>query len=388
MENMTPAMASEVLYDDILNLSLALEEHRQLEGVLSQVAQVRSVTSLLHEVLDNQTAKSDLIKDLTDFAKVPELYDELMDLDGLRLAQQLIAGTPIKRDSLTKYISEGYYALPPLSNTFFTRDTAMCVYDRILPGRMAFPERFPEARIMHAIFSTHSELGQDRFWNLETNDPEATIEGGDVLVFSEDLLIVGLSERTSSKGIDALARALCEAGKDLKMLVVDVPKTRATIHLDMVFTLVDQNCCVVFPPLFLGPNRCRVFEMTLAGGKVAQIEEREGLLEALAKLGHEMTPVRCGGRDTFSQEREQWASGANFFAFGPGRVIGFRHNQKTTEALDNAGFEIVTAQTIIDDQFDLAQHQGRVAVTMDGAELARGGGGCRCMTMPIVRKGI
>jgi arginine deiminase len=109
------------------------------------------------------------------------------------------------------------------------------------------------------------------------------------------------------------------------------------------------------------------------------------VLHALAALGVTLSPIACGGDDAFHQEREQWASGANFFAFGPGRILGYKHNVHTLEALSRAGFDIVDAAGLLDGSASLPE-KGRVAVSMDGAELSRGGGGCRCMTMPLARE--
>lgn len=388
LENMTPATAAEVLYDDILSLPLALGEHRQLKGVLEQVAQVVEFRDLLADVLEREKTKRALIEELCGLFQCPELIAGLIDLQPAKLARQLIEGTDKHVDSLEKFLAPSRYAIPPLPNTFFTRDATMCVNNRIVIGSMAYKARAAEALLLKSVFTHHPRLSSGGFYFDGTANPdsEVTIEGGDLLVIREDLIVIGYSERTSVAGIDRLMRAIASQGPVTDFVVVEIPKTRATIHLDMIFTMVDRDACVVFPPLITGPQRCRAFHCRFdgVGEGGAQIREYTGVLEALSALGLELDPISCGGSDLFHQEREQWASGANFFAFGPGRILGYKHNVHTIGALADAGFQIIEAVDLISGDAVMPE-SGRVAVGIDGAELSRGGGGCRCMTMPLAR---
>ncbi len=386
MENMTPATAAEVLYDDILNLPLALSEHRQLKGVLGQVATVVELHDLLVEVMGRERVRRGLIEELTQLFGCPEVFSGLVEMEPETLARQLVQGTPKKPDSLEKYLHPSRYAIPPLPNTFFTRDATMCVNDRVVIGSMAYRARAAEAMLLKAVFKHHPRIQSSGFYYDGTANPESevTIEGGDLLVIREDLVVVGYSERTSVAGIDRLMRAIASQGPVTDFIVVEIPKTRATIHLDMIFTMVDRDKCVVFPPLITGNQRCRAFHCRFGAGDGARIEEYPDVLSALAAQGVELEPIACGGADSFHQEREQWASGANFFAFGPGRILGYKHNMYTLEALSSAGFEVLDAGDLLDGHAELPT-EGRVVVSIDGAELSRGGGGCRCMTMPLAR---
>lgn len=389
MENMTPATAAEVLYDDILNLPLALSEHKQLTGVLGQVADVVELHDLLTDVLDRERVRRGLIEELTQLFRCPEVFTELVEMNPVQLARQLVQGTPKRPDSLEKYLHPSRYAIPPLPNTFFTRDATMCVNDRIVIGSMAYRARAAEALLLKAVFKYHPRLHSGGFYFDGTANPdsEVTIEGGDLLVIREDLVVIGYSERTSVAGIDRLMRAIASQGPVTDFIVVEIPKTRATIHLDMIFTMVDRDKCVVFPPLITGNQRCRAFHCRFGSGDGARIEEFSDVLSALRAQGVELEPIACGGADSFHQEREQWASGANFFAFGPGRILGYKHNIHTLEALSAAGFEVVDAAGLLSGENELPE-SGRVVVSIDGAELSRGGGGCRCMTMPLARSGV
>ena len=389
MENMTPDMAAEVLYDDILTLELADREHRQLRGVLGQVADVVEFIDLLVEVLGDDKVRRALMEALVDLFDCPELYDELVEMPSKALAHQLIEGTPKKAISLEKYLSPSRYAIPPLPNAFFTRDAAMCVNDRVIIGSMAYRARVAEALLLRAVFKYHPQIHSGGFYldGTDNRDSDVTLEGGDLLILRKDLAVIGYSERTSAAGIDRLMRSIAAQGPIRNFVVVEIPKTRATIHLDMIFTMVDHDKCVVYPPLITGTHRSRAFVCTFNGGPEARISEFRDVLAALASLGLDLAPINCGGDESFHQEREQWASGANFFAFGPGRIIGYDHNRYTVEALSKAGFNVAHARDITNGKRKISSDE-RLVVTMDGAELSRGGGGCRCMTMPVARRDV
>ncbi len=388
MENMTPATAADVLFDDILSLELALTEHRQLTGVLRRVAQVLEFTDLLEDILADDKAKLELLQEVCALHQCQELVDDLMAVAAPRLARQLFEGTLQRKDSLEKFLNPSRHAIPPLPNAFFTRDASMCVYDQVVIGSMAHKVRLTESLLLRAIFRHHPQLKGHMFLLDGTcaGSDELTVEGGDVLVIRDDLVVLGYSERTSPAAIDFLARRLSRGKSSFHVLAVELPKQRATIHLDMIFTMLDVDTFMIFPPLITGAGKCKAYHMLLSDGVVQSIQEYSGLPKALRRLGMEIHMVACGGDDPFRQEREQWTSGANFFAFAPGQVLGFAHNKGTLESLDRAGFEVVHAKEIITDKKSLGD--GRVAVAMDGAELSRGGGGCRCMTMPICREPV
>ncbi len=389
IENMTPASAAEVLYDDILNLQLAEREHDQLTGVLRRVADVFEFEDLLRDTLSDQRMKGLLVDELVKLYGCEELAEELKDTDDAALAAQLFQGTPMRKDSLEKYLSPLRHAIPPLPNAFFTRDAVMAVNQSVIIGSMAFKARFAEALLLKAIFKYHSRIHADDFYfdGTASSSEKITIEGGDLLVLREDLIMIGYSERTTARGIDTLMRAMAEKGGVQNFIVVEIPKSRATIHLDMILTMVDRDSCVVFPQLVTGLHKCRAFHVHFEQKLVKRIVEYPGVLEALRTQGLDLKPISCGGDNELRQEREQWASGANFFAMAPGHIIGFEHNQATAEELAKNGFGIVTADQVISEEVSLLPDQPTL-VTMHGSELARGGGGCRCMTMPLNRNPV
>ena len=389
IENMTPASAAEVLYDDILNLELATREHDQLTGVLRRVADVYEFEDLLRDTLADGRMKGLLVDELVKLYSCEELAPELKEMDNAALAAQLFQGTPMRKDSLEKFLSPLRHAIPPLPNAFFTRDAVMAVNDSVIIGSMAFKARFAEALLLKAIFKYHDHIKSGGFYfdGTASTSQKITIEGGDLLVLREDLVMIGYSERTTARGIDTLMQAIAGKGGAQNFIVVEIPKSRATIHLDMIFTMADRDRCVVFSPLITGMHKCRAFHVHFQQQQVKRIVEYPGVMEALRTQGLDLKPVACGGDDELRQEREQWSSGANFFALAPGHILGFEHNQATAEELSNNGFEIVTAEQVIAEEHSLVQGQPTL-VTMHGSELSRGGGGCRCMTMPLNRNPV
>ncbi len=389
--NMTPETAERALYSDILNLSVVTREYQQLRGVLAKRARTFQVRELLTEILGNSRVRGGMVRRICEAEAVPEIAAVLVELESAELARVLIEGVPLVKDNLSRFLSRDRYSLPPLHNFFFTRDSAVTIRDKVLISRMANRVRGRESRIVEAIFDYHPDF------NARTVNPtrlgaagsEVTIEGGDVLVVSPEILIIGIGARTTAKAVDFLIERIKEQGYKQHILIQQLPKTpESFIHLDMVFTLLDTNCCLVYEPVIMPTHHFDTVHVEIDRGKLVSICEEDNLISALGKLGMQMKTVVCGGPgDRWIQEREQWHSGANFFALGPGQVIGYGRNQHTTDELSKAGFEIVSANDVIDGKVDLDQ-TGRCVVTIEGSELARGGGGCRCMTMPLGREEV
>jgi arginine deiminase len=348
--NMTPETAERALYSDILNLSVAKEEYLQLHGVLEKRCRVFQIRDLLAEILGNNRVRAGLVRRICEAEEVGDIADSLLLLDSVELSQVLIEGVALVKDNLSRFLSRDRYSLPPLHNLFFTRDAGVVVWDKVLIARMANRVRGREACIVEAIFDFHP-LFNARTVNpvrLGGGDPGLTIEGGDIQVAGPEILVIGTGVRTSRTAVDFLIERFKELGKKQHLLVQELPRSpESFIHLDMVFTFLDRNHCMVYEQ-----------------------------------------PLFCGGRtDRWLQEREQWHSGANFFALAPGQVIGYGRNEHTIAEFEGAGFIVISAKDVIAGKADLDQ-VGRCVVTIDGSELARGGGGCRCMTLPIGREPI
>lgn len=388
IERVTPANVERALYSDILNLSIVTEEYSQLEGVLAVTSTVLQLTQLLGEALTDAQAREKLIETLCRPPEMRYLAGYLKSLPTDMLVNQIIEGIEIKRDNLTRFLSPESYSLPPLHNFFFIRDAGFVIGNEFFVSRMANQGREREALIMETIFRFHPQLRAEVVRLHEhCHSPHAmTIEGGDILVVAPDMLLVGNGVRTSTHAIDALIDHFKQKNdKEYHILVQELPShPESFIHLDMVFTLPGNGKCMIYEPLLASRARWRTIVITVWGNHV-RIREQENLLTALDSLGFYVEPVFCGGTfDPRVQEREQWHSGANFFTLAPGIVVGYERNTHTIDELFRHGFEVVRAHDFIE-QGQMPAEGRNMVITLEGSELPRGGGGARCMTMPLCR---
>lgn len=400
VENMTPGNAERALYSDIINLSIAREEYKQVKGVLSKLTKTYEVKDLLCNILQDETIKAEVLNRIEKIEpyigeQTPKgsLKEQLLEENAEDLSKLLVEGVELVRDNLTKFLSKDWWGLRPMHNFLFTRDASMSINNEVLIGRMANSIRDRESVIMQSIFDFTPEFNTKTLKiSPVPNAPTRirTIEGGDVLIARDDILLIGNGARTSSQAIDMLIYEFIsrKSEKPQHIIVQQLPHTpESFIHLDMVFTLLDRDKCMVFEPLIMNPGSYQTVHIKIQNGKLQSIRNEKTLLTALKKLGMDLEPIRCGGSDDWNQEREQWHSGANFFCTGPGEVLGYARNNYTIEAMNNAGFEIIKANDFIDGRIDISKHE-KYVITIDGSELPRGGGGARCMTMPVNRTNI
>ncbi len=388
VENMTPQNAEKALYSDILNLNVAEKEYKEFSGALNKLTQTFEVKDLLEDILGNDKVKETLIKRILKNENIERYERHITDLDDKELARRLIQGGEMVVNNLTKFLDTDRYTLKPLHNFFFMRDASVSVNSRVLINKMANQVREREAIIMESIFDFHPKF------NTRTVNPQTvartmknlTIEGGDVLIAREDILLIGLSPRTTSQGIDFIIECLKSTKERRHIIVQELPESpESFIHLDMAFTFLDKDKCMIYEPVIMQANRYRTIMITIDNGKVESIKETANIFSGLKKLGMDMEPIQCGGKgDPYIMEREQWHSGTNFFALGPGKVIGYGRNVYTIEELNKNGFEVITAKDVVEGKRDPNEYD-KYVITIEGSELARGGGGARCMTMPIRR---
>ena len=313
--------------------------------MLERFCKVYEVRDLLAEVLENRETRELLVRETMDIVPSEPLAREIEALPPAELVTMLIEGRVETPGPLARTLNEFGYELPPLPNLFFTRDSAMSVGRHVLVGSMRYGIRWPEELIMKALFSYHPLLRNEGILYDGSTERRLnyTLEGGDVHPLREDLVVIGFSERSSPGAIDYLASLLFEKTKVTDIIIVVMPKENTAIHLDMIFTQVDKELCVCFPPHFIGPERLSVLHWKKGD---QTLSEKTDMFTALADCGMPMTPIFAGGERRAVQEREQWSSGCNFVAMRPGLVLSYARNLGTLGEMEKAGFQIVSGREL------------------------------------------
>ncbi|MBA1334813.1 MAG: Arginine deiminase [Firmicutes bacterium] len=381
LERLTPEYLAEMLFDDIPWLKKMEEEHDGFAKALrDRGVQVYYVEELLGEVLQKPEAKSRMIKEVLDNCDIenPDLREVLINylqnLNCKDLASKMISGLPKtevqdmqRHYSLVDYINEEYpFYINPLPNLYFTRDPGSVIGNGLSINRMKINARKREGLFLKYIYKYHPLFNADitPLWYNYNNT--YSIEGGDILVLSKEVLAIGCSERTSAQGIELLSRNLFEGIPELKhILVMQIPKIRAFMHLDTVFTMVDYDKFTIYPGV---EDYIKVFKVTRNSKPYSlHVEPEDNLMMAIKKALKlsAVSFIKSGGGDEITAAREQWNDSTNTLAIAPGVVITYNRNEASNKVLRQNGIEVVE---------------------IDGQELVRGRGGPRCMSMPLLRE--
>ncbi|MDR8393462.1 arginine deiminase family protein [Aliifodinibius sp. S!AR15-10] len=379
-----PELKDELLFDDIVFEEDARREHLDMldifRAAMSADGQIFEITDLIRDCfqMDQQEARAFFVEQLIKRYPQGNLHTvkkELLTLPPDELLRFAIEGTTAKRN----------FILNPTPNLLFTRDLAAVVNNNVLLSRPAKVARIREFLLMEILVRYHPLLAGLQP-NILTIAEQETIEGGDVLVASKDLTLIGMSERTSFSGLMTAAEGLLSNGVKT-VLAVDIPKQRSSMHLDTIFTFASRDECLVFPPAITEREK-NVVRLSNENGAV-NAEVMPSLKQALEEcMEHSFTFINCGGESRTNQFREQWTDGANVFALAPGVIVGYERNTNTFNALKEHGYEVINQFNFIEEYQDSPFEPGskKIAIGFEGNELCRGRGGARCMTLPISRE--
>ncbi|NIY84012.1 arginine deiminase [Vibrio hepatarius] len=382
LTHLTPSNCHELLFDDVLAVEAAGEEHDKFAQTLTeQGVEVLLLHDLLVETLEVREAKEWLLNtQISDFRYGPifarDLRFYLAEMDNEHLATILLGGLayselPISTASMLPKMHRPLdFVIEPLPNHLFTRDTSCWVYGGVSLNPMMKPARQRETNHLKAIYRWHPVFaGQDfikYFGDEDLHYDNANIEGGDVLVIGKGSVLIGMSERTTAQGVENLAANLFKHGQAKEVIAIELPKHRSCMHLDTVMTHMDIDTFSVYPEIMR--KDLNTWRLSAKDDGDIKVEQVPSYIHAIEEaLGLDYLKVITTGGDSYEAEREQWNDANNVLTVKPGVVIGYERNVYTNEKYDKAGIEVLT---------------------IPGNELGRGRGGARCMSCPIERDGI
>lgn len=381
MRRLTPSNCQELLFDDVIWTRKARQDHDAFVDLMREEAgiKVMRVHELLETVVANPEGRAYILDrklkpNEVGVGVVPELRAWMDEMEPAKLVSHLIGGVTIAElpgelgAFARKAWAGGEFVVAPLPNQLFTRDSSCWIYGGVTVNPMFWPARRKETLHLTAIYKFHPEFkgGDFTIWwgDPDEDHGNATVEGGDVMPVGNGVVLIGMGERTTYQAVGQVAQALFKHGAANRVIAAKMPRDRASMHLDTVFTFCDRDLVTVFKPVVdsIQPISYRPGDKD---GIMDVTVEEKGWLEVVQEaLGLKELRVVPTGGDEFEQEREQWDDGNNVVALQPGVVVAYDRNEWTNARLRQAGITVLT---------------------IPGGELGRGRGGGHCMTCPVLR---
>ncbi|GMR64097.1 MULTISPECIES: arginine deiminase [Bacillus] len=385
VENLTPDYLQQLLFDDIPYLPIIQKEHDYFAQTLrNRGVEVLYLEKLTAEALVDKKLREEFVDRILKEGQADvnvahqTLKEYLLSFSNEELIQKIMGGVrkseieTSKKTHLYELMEDHYpFYLDPMPNLYFTRDPAASMGDGLTINKMREPARRRESLFMEYIIKYHPRFSSHNVPIWLDRDYKFPIEGGDELILNEETIAIGVSVRTSAKAIERLAKNLfSRQNKIKKVLAIEIPKCRAFMHLDTVFTMVDYDKFTIHPAIQGPKGNMNIYILEKGPDEeTLKITHRTSLMEALKEvLGlSELVLIPCGGGDVIASAREQWNDGSNTLAIAPGVVVTYDRNYVSNTLLREHGIEVIEVLS---------------------SELSRGRGGPRCMSMPIVRKDI